>query len=350
MEQTRKFETARLRVQSWSEKVSNGEQRRQLIDELKDVLTPAVLQHLPEPLQIHDTGSSIKDWINERAAESEVLTIRDRADDSILGLLILAEFLEPETLKTVHLGYLFCERAWGKGHATELISSLITSHRADGQSVQLYGGVESGNPASARVLKKNGFELEEGLLNSTTEMFGLFISCNFDKLYRSTRNALGEPTQVFVGFFKQYSGKPLRVLDIGCGQGRDALFITRLGHSVVGVDISPNGIRDLLEAARHENLSVEGIVEDIRTFVPEDKFDVLLIDRTLHMLLGKDRLEVLNRLISSVSDEGWVLFSDEPSNMQGFKDLFTSSNDAWEVEMDKPETLFVRRSSRKANS
>lgn len=333
----------RLRVQNWSEKVSNGEQRRQLIDELKDVLTPAVLQHLPEPLQIHDSGSAIKDWIEERAAESEVLTVRDRADDNLLGLLILAEFLEPETLKTVHLGYLFCEHAWGQGYATELISGLITWYRADCQSVQLYGGVETGNPASARVLVKNGFELDEGLSNSTTEMFGLYIPYNFDKLFRATRDVLGEPVQVFVNFFEQYSGKTLRVLDIGCGQGRDALFIARLGHNVVGVDISPNGIRDLLEAVRGENLSVEAIVEDTKTFVPEGKFDVLLIDRTLHMLLEKDRLEVLNRLIDSVSDEGWVLISDEPSNMQEFKGIFASCNFAWEIVIDKPETLFVRQ-------
>jgi 2-polyprenyl-3-methyl-5-hydroxy-6-metoxy-1,4-benzoquinol methylase len=26
------------------------------------------------------------------------------------------------------------------------------------------------------------------------------------------------------------------VLDLGCGQGRDALFIARKGHSVFGVD------------------------------------------------------------------------------------------------------------------
>jgi hypothetical protein len=41
--------------------------------------------------------------------------------------------------------------------------------------------------------------------------------------------------QVFVGFFKRQAVETLRVLDIGCGQRRDALFIAGTGHRVVGL-------------------------------------------------------------------------------------------------------------------
>jgi cyclopropane fatty-acyl-phospholipid synthase-like methyltransferase len=54
-------------------------------------------------------------------------------------------------------------------------------------------------------------------------------------------------------------------LDVGCGQGRDALFIAIKGHRVVGMDISANGIRDLKDVASRENLPIEGIVADILT-------------------------------------------------------------------------------------
>jgi len=42
------------------------------------------------------------------------------------------------------------------------------------------------------------------------------------------------------------SGEPLRVLDAGCGQGTQAIALARLGHHVVGLDVSDA----LLEAAR----------------------------------------------------------------------------------------------------
>ncbi len=170
------------------------------------------------------------------------------------------------------------------------------------------------------------------------------MAYDYDKLYGSTPQALGDPTQVFVDFFERQGSETLRVLDIGCGQGRDALFIAGMGHSVVGVDLSPNGIRDLNNAANKGNLDVEGVVADIETFVPEGEFDVVLIDRTLHMLPEKERLEVLERLICTVPKGGWVLIADERSNMQGFKDVFAASTDAWETELEVRGNIFLRRS------
>lgn len=170
------------------------------------------------------------------------------------------------------------------------------------------------------------------------------MAYDYDELYGSTPRALGKPTQLFVDFFERQGGEALRVLDVGCGQGRDALFIARLGHSVVGVDLSPNGIRDLINAANRENLDIEGVVADIETFVPETAYDVVLIDRTLHMLPEEERLEVLERLICSVPKGGWVLIADERSNMQGFKDVFAASIDAWETELELRGNIFLRRS------
>ncbi|WP_371225039.1 class I SAM-dependent methyltransferase [Roseovarius sp. 2305UL8-3] len=170
------------------------------------------------------------------------------------------------------------------------------------------------------------------------------MAYNYDKLYGSTPQALGEPTSVFVEFFQGLTGASLRILDVGCGQGRDALFIARMGHRVVGVDLSPNGIRDMVAAAERENLQVEGIVADITSFVPEGTFDILLIDRTLHMLPKDAQPETLGRLIRSVSETGWVLIADERSNMEGFKRVFANSPVAWSAELDKGGTLFMRRS------
>lgn len=169
------------------------------------------------------------------------------------------------------------------------------------------------------------------------------MAYDYDKLYRSSAQALGEPTQVFVDLFEQKKGKNLRVLDIGCGQGRDAMFIARMGHSVVGVDLSPNGIRDLISAANKEKLDIEGIVADIVVFTPSGEFDVVLFDRTLHMLAEKERLDVLGRIIVTVTKGGWVLIADERSNMKRFKDVFALSSEDWETVLDARGTLFLRR-------
>lgn len=169
------------------------------------------------------------------------------------------------------------------------------------------------------------------------------MAYNYDELYGTQQDALGAPTKVFVDFFAQRADETLNVLDIGCGQGRDALFIARAGHSVVGVDLSPNGVRDMLAVAKKEGLAVEGIVTDISEFVPEQSFDILLIDRTLHMLPEPARLAALAQLIPAVVPGGWVLIADEHANMAGFKSVFADHGAEWQIATDKRGLLFLHR-------
>lgn len=169
------------------------------------------------------------------------------------------------------------------------------------------------------------------------------MAYNYDELYRSTPNALGEPTQVFVDFFNRPDLVALRVLDVGCGQGRDALFIARKGHSVVGVDISPSGISALEKAASAERIRVEGIVADIRGFKPANEFDVVLLDRTLHMLPEQDRLAVLERLLGHVATKGYILIADEKANIPAMKNVVAKSGESWIPVLEKAGYLFLQR-------
>ena len=169
------------------------------------------------------------------------------------------------------------------------------------------------------------------------------MAYDYDILYRDTPNALGEPAQVFVDFFDTFETRGARVLDVGCGQGRDALFIARLGHTVVGVDLSPNGIKNLIAAARREKLQVTGKIADIARFEPSGVFDVILIDRTLHMLSKPTSLTVLSRLLNHVQRGGWVLIADERKNLEAYRQVFCASGSKWAIEKDQRGYLFVLR-------
>ena len=59
-------------------------------------------------------------------------------------------------------------------------------------------------------------------------------SCNneFQKWFKSC----GQPSSELVEFFKHHQKKHASVLDLDCGQGIDALFIARKGHTLPGVD------------------------------------------------------------------------------------------------------------------
>jgi len=164
---------------------------------------------------------------------------------------------------------------------------------------------------------------------------------DYEKLYRGSRHVLGAPTREFVRFFETAGDVRLRVLDIGCGQGRDALFIARLGHSVVGVDHAPSGIRDLLADAAAENLDIEGHAADIRFFEPAGLYDVLLIDRTLHMLGEPERFSTFARLLDYVAIGGFVLLADESSNMPEFARALETDRRDWNVFLRRSGYLFA---------
>jgi len=155
--------------------------------------------------------------------------------------------------------------------------------------------------------------------------------------------ALGSKTTVIVNFFDQMDQQNLRVLDVGCGQGRDAIFIARDGHRVVGVDISANGIRDLEVAASREKLDIQGVVSDLATYQPDGMFDVILIDRTLYMLVPPVRRAVLGVLLDHVTIGRWQLIADETSNIKEFEAQALAHQARWDAGWVRRGYLYLRR-------
>ncbi len=74
---------------------------------------------------------------------------------------------------------------------------------------------------------------------------------------------------------------PLRVVDIGCGDGRDALWLARLGHSVLAVDPSPAMVEraGALQQETEEQLSLAyslGDAPSVLREAGESAFDLVL--------------------------------------------------------------------------
>ena len=166
---------------------------------------------------------------------------------------------------------------------------------------------------------------------------------DYEKIYQQQRHALGKPSQPFVTFFEQHERKNADVLDLGCGQGRDALFIARLGHYVVGVDSAPSGIAQLLEDAQRETLNVEGVVADLTEYEPSGEFDVIVIDRTLHMFPAEVQVDVLARVSGNVRDGGFVLIADERTNLPAMLRFFVMDEHDWTIVKRTSSLLFVQK-------
>ena len=63
---------------------------------------------------------------------------------------------------------------------------------------------------------------------------------SYDTYYQQ-ENLFGKAYPELLAFFNQFEGKG-KVLDLGCGQGRDAIPLARMGFEVRAIDSSQVGI------------------------------------------------------------------------------------------------------------
>ncbi len=143
-----------------------------------------------------------------------------------------------------------------------------------------------------------------------------------------------------MAFFDSDDRQRARVLDLGCGQGRDALLAARLGHAVVGVDLCAIGIAQMTEDAKAEGLEVTGVLDPLG-FRSRRKFDVVL-DRVLHLLLDDDeRLAGLDLATRLTRRRGHVLIADVPKHRRLIHGYFDERTDAWTVVKRTKNFLFA---------
>lgn len=127
--------------------------------------------------------------------------------------------------------------------------------------------------------------------------------------YYQTDNLFGDPYPELLSFFSKYS-KHGKVLDLGCGQGRDAIALARMGFDVIGIDNSSVGIAQMNQIAKKERLPLNGIVADIFEFDKFASYDFVLLDSMFHFT-KKDRIketEFIKRIISSAEKKCLIVF------------------------------------------
>ncbi len=125
------------------------------------MLTEPVTRSLPSTWQGAYTLERAREWIDERDREGTTLLVIGKSTRQAIGLMILLEMQAEGDINylDIRLGYLLSESSWGKGIASELVDGFVEWCREQTSISSIVGGVALDNPASARVLQKNGFHL-----------------------------------------------------------------------------------------------------------------------------------------------------------------------------------------------
>ncbi len=128
----------------------------------------------------------------------------------------------------------------------------------------------------------------------------------YDQDYQ-TPDYFGEPFPELITFFQDLPTRGL-VIDMGCGQGRNAIPLARMGFEVVGLDLSSVGVDQMTQTAKAEGLPLKGIVTDIYSYTDLQAAQVILLDSMFHFL-KKDKAKETDwiKSILSIAQQGCLV-------------------------------------------
>ncbi|WP_180361719.1 class I SAM-dependent methyltransferase [Paenibacillus sp. BGI2013] len=96
-----------------------------------------------------------------------------------------------------------------------------------------------------------------------------------------------------------------KALELGCGPGRNALYLTRQGYQVDAYDLSETAIAWAKERAAEEQLDVHFECRSVFELSPEQEYDLVYDSGCLHHLLPHQRIPYIEMIHNALRPGGY---------------------------------------------
>jgi ubiquinone/menaquinone biosynthesis C-methylase UbiE len=119
--------------------------------------------------------------------------------------------------------------------------------------------------------------------------------CAYEERYRKVYKEGAElweellPTEPLVRFLQGFHWpKGLKIVDMGCGEGRDSIFLAKKGFDVTAIDVSRSAVKRAKKQSKQEGLSMEVLVADITSLPIRDEiYDLAINVACLHIIIDQ---------------------------------------------------------------
>ena len=142
---------------------------------------------------------------------------------------------------------------------------------------------------------------------------------HYNKLYKQNANVWGNQPNKLLEMIWQDVDPGSDVLDLGCGQGRDSLFLAKKNFKVTAIDSAPAGIDTLNKTINENNLDkIQATCQKVEDFIIEpDKYSIINAMNIFQFLDKKDVLKIIANIKASLKPGGFVVVVgftvDDPS-------------------------------------
>ena len=135
---------------------------------------------------------------------------------------------------------------------------------------------------------------------------------DWDTLYKTEKDPFGAVPSLLVKNFLDQIPKGQPVLDLGCGSGRNALYLAKEGFKVTCVDVSSEAINTLQLKAEEMGVKdkIKAIVQDVSEFNDRGKYGLIICYTTLHFLPDNKARQVINDIKEHTVGKGLNIIAD----------------------------------------
>ncbi|MFS0762242.1 class I SAM-dependent methyltransferase [Peribacillus phoenicis] len=129
----------------------------------------------------------------------------------------------------------------------------------------------------------------------------------WEKEYRNVDSLWGFNPNDILSQYVEMLPENGEVLDIGIGEGRNALFFAEQGFAVEGIDISETAVERCLELSKEHNLNVNAKVQDINSFeIEPNKYSLIILSNVLNFFPDNEIKNIIDKVKIGLQKNGFV--------------------------------------------
>ncbi|PFD96127.1 SAM-dependent methyltransferase [Bacillus cereus] len=142
----------------------------------------------------------------------------------------------------------------------------------------------------------------DSLLREPTQFWDGFYSNREEEVPFFTN----KPDENLVNYFEKKLLSPGKVLEFGCGPGRNAIYFAEKGCLVDAVDLSQKSIQWATERAKEKNVNVNFIYNNIFDLkIKENTYDIVYDSGCFHHIAPHRRMNYINLVKKALKPGGY---------------------------------------------
>ncbi len=132
---------------------------------------------------------------------------------------------------------------------------------------------------------------------------------SYDNAYKKSPNLWGNKPSNLITIFENKFEANSNCLDLGSGQGRDAIYLAGKGFKVTAIDSSDVAINQLNQKIKKEEITnLESVCSDVLSFeIIQEKYQVIIIINTLQFLPREKCLKLITNIKNKIALNGFVV-------------------------------------------